>query len=536
VEEIKPLLTMEGITKTFPGVLALQEASLRVDYGEVHALIGQNGAGKSTLIKILTGAYHRDKGSILFDNKNIDFHSPQQAQAGGVSTIYQEVNLVPFRSVSENIFLGREPRRFGLLDWKSMNGQAATILERFGIRINVSQPLMSFNVATQQMVAIARAVSFHSKLVIMDEPTSSLDDPEVETLFEVIRQLKSEGVSVIFVSHRLDELYAVCDRVTIMRDGQTVATRPIAQVSKLELIALMLGKELGEVSRKGITAFGEEGEHHADRLILEARKLKRGQRLRGVDVSVRKGEIVGLAGLLGAGRTETARAIFGADALESGQVEVEGKPAHFKSPRDAIRAGIGLCSEDRKIEGIVPFMSVRENLTLALLPQLTRYGVVQRKKQQVIVESFIKKLGIKTSGPDQKIRELSGGNQQKVLLARWLCLNPRLLILDEPTRGIDVGAKGEIQSLIGELAGNGLGVLMISSELEELTEGCDRVVVLRDGQSVSELSRQQADLNQDTIMAAMAQSGEPGLNSTALEAQTPLSEAAAEEEEKGANG
>jgi galactofuranose transport system ATP-binding protein len=258
--------------------------------------------------------------------------------------------------------------------------------------------------------------------------------------------------------------------------------------------------------------------------------------LRGVDVSVRKGEIVGLAGLLGAGRTETARAIFGADALESGQVEVEGKPAHFKSPRDAIRAGIGLCSEDRKIEGIVPFMSVRENLTLALLPQLTRYGVVQRKKQQVIVESFIKKLGIKTSGPDQKIRELSGGNQQKVLLARWLCLNPRLLILDEPTRGIDVGAKGEIQSLIGELAGNGLGVLMISSELEELTEGCDRVVVLRDGQSVSELSRQQADLNQDTIMAAMAQSGEPGLNSTALEAQTPLSEAAAEEEEKGANG
>jgi galactofuranose transport system ATP-binding protein len=321
-----------------------------------------------------------------------------------------------------------------------------------------------------------------------------------------------------------------------MRDGQTVATRPIAHVSKLELIALMLGKELGEVRRKGITAFGEEGEHHADRLILEARKLKRGQRLRGVDVSVRKGEIVGLAGLLGAGRTETARAIFGADALESGQVEVEGKPAHFKSPRDAIRAGIGLCSEDRKIEGIVPFMSVRENLTLALLPQLTRYGVVQRKKQQVIVESFIKKLGIKTSGPDQKIRELSGGNQQKVLLARWLCLNPRLLILDEPTRGIDVGAKGEIQSLIGELAGNGLGVLMISSELEELTEGCDRVVVLRDGQSVSELSRQQADLNQDTIMAAMAQSGEPGLNSTALEAQTPLSEAAAEEEEKGANG
>jgi len=358
------------------------------------------------------------------------------------------------------------------------------------------------------MVAIARAVSFQSKLVIMDEPTSSLDEREVETLFEVIRQLKSEGVSVIFVSHRLDELYSVCDRVTIMRDGQTVATRSISDVSKLELIALMLGKELGEVRKQGVTAFGQETAHHAEQTLLEAHNLRRGQKLRGVDVSVRTGEIVGLAGLLGAGRTETARAIFGADTLESGQIDLAGKTVRFKSPKDAIRAGIGLCSEDRKIEGIIPYMSVRENLTLALLPQLTRYGIVQRKKQQTIVESFIKRLGIKTSGPDQKIRELSGGNQQKVLLARWMCLNPRLLLLDEPTRGIDVGAKGEIQSLIAELAGAGLGVLMISSELEELTEGCDRVVVLRDGQSVAELSKQSENLNQDTIMAAMAQGGD----------------------------
>ena len=503
-----PLLTMEGITKTFPGVLALQEAWLKVNYGEVHALIGQNGAGKSTLIKLLTGAYRRDKGTVLFDGKPIDFHSPQQAQAGGVSTIYQEVNLVPFRSVSENIFMGREPRRFGLINWKRMNQQAAALLARFGIRLDVTQPLNTFNVATQQMVAIARAVSFQSKLVIMDEPTSSLDEREVETLFEVIRQLKSEGVSVIFVSHRLDELYSVCDRVTIMRDGQTVATRFISDVSKLELIALMLGKELGEVRKQGVTAFGQETAHHAEQTLLEAHNLRRGQKLRGVDVSVRTGEIVGLAGLLGAGRTETARAIFGADTLESGQIDLAGKTVRFKSPKDAIRAGIGLCSEDRKIEGIIPYMSVRENLTLALLPQLTRYGIVQRKKQQTIVESFIKRLGIKTSGPDQKIRELSGGNQQKVLLARWMCLNPRLLLLDEPTRGIDVGAKGEIQSLIAELAGAGLGVLMISSELEELTEGCDRVVVLRDGQSVAELSKQSENLNQDTIMAAMAQGGD----------------------------
>lgn len=508
MEESKLLLSADGITKTFPGVLALQDAWLKVGYGEVHALIGENGAGKSTLIKILTGAYRPDKGTILFDGKQVDFHSPQQAQAGGVSTIYQEVNLVPFRSVSENIFLGREPRRFGLLDWKRMNREASTILERFGIRINVTQPLLNFNVATQQMVAIARAISFQSKLVIMDEPTSSLDEREVETLFEVIRQLKSEGVSVVFVSHRLDELYAVCDRVTVMRDGQTVTSQTIRAVSKLELIALMLGKELGEVRQRGATAFGEQGEHHHEHLLLEAYKLKRGQKLRSVDISVKTGEIVGLAGLLGAGRTETARAIFGVDTLEDGKIEVEGKVTHFKSPRDAIRAGIGLCSEDRKSEGIIPYMSVRENLTLALLPQLTRFGIVQREKQQTIVESFIKKLGIKTSGPEQKIRELSGGNQQKVLLARWLCLNPHLLILDEPTRGIDVGAKGEIQSLIGELASEGLGVLMISSELEELTEGCDRVVVLRDGKSVAELTKQNENLNQDAIMAAMAHEAE----------------------------
>ncbi len=503
---------MSGITKIFPGVLALQDASLTVGYAEVHALIGQNGAGKSTLIKILTGAYRRDHGSIIFDKKPVDFHSPQQAQAGGVSTIYQEVNLVPFRSVSENIFMGREPRRFGLLDWKRMNSEASLLLQRFGIQLDVTQPLHSFNVATQQMVAISRAVSFKSKLVIMDEPTSSLDEREVETLFEVVRQLKNEGVSVIFVSHRLDELYAVCDRVTVMRDGQTVANRSITEVTKLELIALMLGKELGEVRRKGITAFGEEGTHQAGKALLDARNLTRGQKLRGVNVRVQTGEIVGLAGLLGAGRTETARAIFGADPIDSGEIKVNEQPVRFKSPKDAIKAGIGLCSEDRKSEGIIPYMSVRENLTLALLPQLTRFGIVQRKKQQAIVDNFIKKLAIKTAGPEQKIRELSGGNQQKVLLARWMCLNPRLLILDEPTRGIDVGAKGEIQSLIGELANEGLGVLMISSELEELTEGCDRVVILRDGQSVTELTRQSDNLNQDLIMAAMAHGNQEVLN------------------------
>ncbi len=500
---------MEGITKRFPGVLALQNVSLRVGRGEVHALVGENGAGKSTLIKILTGAYKRDSGTITFDGRAVEFQSPQQAQANGLSTIYQEVNLVPFRSVSENIFMGREPRRFGFLDWRRMNTEASAILERLGLHVDVTQPLMNLNVAIQQMVAIARAVSFQSKLVVMDEPTSSLDDHEVETLFEVIRQLKAEGVSVIFITHRLDELYAVCDRVTIMRDGRTVDERPMQGITKLELVARMLGKDINEVRRAGQTGFGE-AVHEARGEVLAAENLKRGRALQDASVSVRAGEIVGLAGLLGSGRTETARVIFGADAPQSGQVQIEGKPVKFDSPADAIRAGIGFCSEDRKTEGIVPYMSVRENLTLALLPHLARYGVVEREKQEQIVDQFIKRLGIKTAGPDQPIRELSGGNQQKVLLARWLALNPRLLILDEPTRGIDVGAKGEIQALIDELARGGLGVLMITSEIEELTEGCDRVVVLRDGRTVAELPHE--EVSQAAIMAAMAHGAEAGEN------------------------
>jgi ribose transport system ATP-binding protein len=394
-----------------------------------------------------------------------------------------------------------------LIDWRRMHADADELLGRLGVHVDVAQPLMNLNVAVQQMVAIARAISFKSKLVVMDEPTSSLDEREVATLFDVIRQLKAGGVSVIFVSHRLDELWAICDRVTIMRDGQTVDERPLAEIGKLELVARMLGKELGEVRRSGQTGFAA-GQHQAEGLLLEAGGLRSGRALQGASVSVRAREIVGLAGLLGAGRTEVARAVFGADPIESGEVRFEGRPVHFRSPADAIQAGIGFCSEDRKAEGIIPSMSVRENITLAALPTLARNGIVSRDRQQAIVERFIERLGIKTAGPDQPIRELSAGNQQKVLLARWLCLNPRLLILDEPTRGIDVGAKSEIQGLINELADNGLGVLMISSEIEELTEGCDRVVVLRDGRTVAELPHE--TISQDAIMAAMAHgAGEP---------------------------
>ena len=496
-----PLLEMSDIVKTFPGVVALSGAHIAVGRGEVHGLVGQNGAGKSTLIKILTGALRPDSGRIVFDGTPVSFRTPQHAQANGVSTIYQEINLVPYRSIAENIFMGREPRRFGFIDWRLMNREAAEVLERMGIRVRVNQPLMNLNVATQQMVAIARAVSFNARLVVMDEPTSSLDDREVATLFDVIRRLKRDGVSVIFITHRLDELYQVCDRVTVMRDGLTVEDRAMEGIGKLGLVGKMLGREFGETGQASQTAF-TEGKQPTDRVVVEATGLRRGRALQNASVSVNAGEIVGLAGLLGSGRTETARAIFGADMLEDGEVRFEGEPVYFASPRDAIDAGVGFCSENRKEEGIIPYLSVRENLTLAALPMLTRRGIVDKETQRELVDRYIERLGIRTAGPEQPIRELSGGNQQKVLLARWLCLNPKLLILDEPTRGIDVGAKAEIQRLINELADDGLAVLMISSEIEELTEGSDRVMVLRDGRSVVELAREA--ITADAIMDAMA--------------------------------
>lgn len=496
------ILDMKDITKVFPGIVALDKADLDVRRGEVHALVGENGAGKSTMIKILTGAYMRDGGSVLLDGKEIEFHTPQQAQENGISTIYQEINLVPLRSVAENIMMGREPVRYGIINWKKMNTEASHLLDQLGIDIDVTRPLMDYSIATQQMTAIARAVSFKSKLVVMDEPTSSLDEHEVNTLFESIRRLQADGVAVIFITHRLDELFVICDRITIMRDGKTIGTHAIGEITKLELVAKMLGKDLGEVQKRGATAFDAEKKRTGGEVILNVDGIKNPPVLEDASLNVRKGEIVGLAGLLGAGRTEVARVIFGADPMAEGTIHFEGKPVQVQSTRDAINSGIGYCSEDRKAEGIVPYLSVAENLTLAALPTLTRNGVVNRNKQKQIVDKFIKMLGIKLSSPDQKIRELSGGNQQKVLLARWLCLDPKLLILDEPTRGIDVGAKGEIQKIISNLADSEVGVLMITSEIEELTEGSDRVFVMRDRRTVAELGKD--EINQDAIMHSMA--------------------------------
>jgi ribose transport system ATP-binding protein len=480
----------------------LTDASLEIEAGEVMALVGQNGAGKSTMIKILTGAYRRDSGDVTFEGTSVDFPTPHAAQDAGISTIYQEINLVPLRSVAENIFLGREPRRFGLVDWRRLNEEAAAILRRFNIDVDVRRPLGAFNAATRQMVAIARAVSRKARLVIMDEPTSSLDERETEVLFETIRTLRADGVSVLFVSHRLDELYAVCDRVTIMRDGRTVAVSPMSAISKLELVVAMLGRHVGQSGPRASVAIGP------DTVPLAAiDHLAAGRRVRDVSLAIRPGEIVGLAGLLGSGRTETARVLFGADRRDGGEIRVAGTPVDYHEPIDAIRDGLGFCTEDRKVEGIVPEMSVRENLTLALLPRLTRAGIVDEDRQRAIVDDFIRRLGVKAASAEQRIRELSGGNQQKVLLARWLCMNPRLLIVDEPTRGIDVGAKAEILKILRELAAEGLGVLMISSEIEEILDAADRILVLSDGRNAASFSRQ--DASEDKIMHAMAHTAGP---------------------------
>ena len=495
-----PLLVMGDINKRFQGVQALSAATLEVDPGEIMALVGQNGAGKSTMIKVLTGAYRRDSGSILFAGQPSDFTSPQAAQRGGISTIYQEINLVPFRSVAENVFLGREHRRYGLLDWSRINTEAAELLRRFAVAIDVRRPLIEFSTAIQQMVAIARAVSFKAQLVIMDEPTSSLDEREVAVLFDVMRRLRAEGVAVIFVGHRLDELYRVCDRVTVMRDGRTVMVSPMADIGKLNLIAAMLGRDL-ETVRAHSTGFSA-AQAAAGEVVLSAEGLRIGRKVRDARVEVRERQIVGLTGLLGSGRTEVARAIFGADPPDAGTIEISGRPVLPQEPAEAIALGVAYCSEDRKADGIVPDMSVRENMTLGILPRLTSMGIVDEARQREIVDKFMKRLAIKASSTEQKIRELSGGNQQKVLLARWLCTDPKLLILDEPTRGIDVGAKVEIQALIRELADQGLGVLMISSELEEITEGADRVFVLSDGRTVADLSH--AEASASAIIAAMA--------------------------------
>ena len=497
------VLEVAGVNKSFAGVHALRDVDFALRPAEVHALIGENGAGKSTLIKVMTGVYRPDTGTVRLAGRGRDFRNPLEAQAAGISTIYQEVNLVPLMSVARNLHLGREPRRFGLVDVSRMNREAAEVLGRYGVDVDVTRPLRTLGLGAQQMVALARAVQVDARVVIMDEPTSSLEPREVETLFDVIRGLKDQGIAVVYVSHRLDELYAICDRVTVMRDGAVVHTGEIAELERLKLVSLMLGREMAAVRDKGTTAFdADRHDRRSGQPALRATDLTVRHRVHNVSLDVHPGEVVGLGGLLGAGRSETAKAIVGALATDAGSVEVEGKPLRHRSPAAAIRAGVVMLPEDRKVEGIIPNLSVRENISLAALPRLSRAGVVSQAKQDEVVRFFMERLRIKASGPDQKVSDLSGGNQQKVLLARWLCLNPKVLLLDEPTRGIDVGAKAEVQGLIDELAGDGLGVLLISSDLEELIEGSDRVVILKDGHVVGHLADD--EVTEEGLLGALA--------------------------------
>lgn len=500
------LLQMSEITKSFGGVPALSDGTLTIAAGEVHSVVGQNGAGKSTLIKILTGVYRRDGGTVRWQGREVDLRSPREAQGAGIATIYQELTLVPQRTVIENIVLGYEPRtRFGMIDWRAAEARTRDVLDSFSIDLDPHRALGSYPTAIQQLVAIGRAAAMDAKLLIMDEPTSSLDEREVEVLFGVIRQLKAQGTSVLYVSHFLDEIFAICDSVTILRDGRTVGTARIEGLTKLDLIAGMLGRSAEDIRRAGMTELAGGARAEGGAVVLEATGIATDRRLRKLDLTLRAGEIVGLAGLLGSGRTEAARATFGMDRLSAGEMRLGGAPTAITSPRAAIAAGIAFLSEDRKTEGIIPDLSVRENLTLALLPRLCRMGVVDEARERKIVEGFIKALDIKTTHMDQPIRELSGGNQQKVLLGRWLAIEPRLLILDEPTRGVDVGAKREIQAIIRQKVQEGCAVLLISSEFEELIEGAHDIVVMQEGRSTARLSN--PGVTEDQLIHAMAAGG-----------------------------
>ncbi len=501
VDQPDPVLEIVGVCKQFTGVHALRDVSMTLRAGQVHALIGENGAGKSTLIKVATGAYTADSGEIRLNGRLVTFGSPLAAQHAGISTIYQEINLVPLMSVARNLYLNREPRRFGLIDSAAMKRDARRVLREFGVDVNPGRPLRELGLGAQQMVAIARAVQLDAQVVIMDEPTSSLERREVETLFGVIERLRDHGIAIIYVSHRLDELFRICDRVTVMRDGRVVHESAMSAVDRLRLVSLMLGRDMAEVTRLGSTAFSADREIQ-DAPVLRATALTSRRGLAEVSVDVRPGEVVGLGGLLGAGRSETVRAIVGALKTESGSVEIDGATVRRNSTPAAIKAGVVLLPEDRKSEGIIPNLSVRENIVLAALPRISWAGLLNRSKQDEIVDYFIKRLQIKASSPDQQVSELSGGNQQKVMLARSLCLNPKVLLLDEPTRGIDVGAKAEVQAVIDELAKDGLAVVLISSELEELIEGSARVVVLKDGHVVGELRGD--DVTEDALMSALA--------------------------------
>jgi ABC-type sugar transport system ATPase subunit len=494
---------MAGVSKRFPGVQALDDVSLEVRPGEVHALLGENGAGKSTLLKILSGAQRPDSGTLSLDGEPMTFASPHDAQMLGIVTIYQEFTLAPNMSIAENVFIGREPGRWPFVDRRRMARETLAITQRLGLNLKPRAIVHDLSVAEQQMVEIARALSMKSRLIVMDEPTSALSAAEVEKLFRIIRDLKAQGLSIVFVTHRLEEVMAICDRFTVLRDGKQVGVGNVADTSIEAIIRLMVGREVnalfthreeaspGDVALavRGLTRRGNAQDPHAT--VIE-----------DVSLAVRRGEILGIAGLVGAGRTEMARAVFGADPFDAGTVLVDGKPVTIRSPQEAIGHGIGLVPEDRKQQALFLSLAVRTNLTMAAHDRVSRWGVfIDEKRERALVEEYRKTLNIRMAGQDQIIANLSGGNQQKVVLARWLALRPKVLIVDEPTRGIDVGAKVEVHNLLFELARSGIAIIAISSELPEVLAIADRIVTMREGRITGEIGAREA--SEERLMAMM---------------------------------
>lgn len=496
------LLVMEDISKAFPGVQALENVSLTLKRGEILCLVGENGAGKSTLMKVLTGVDWPDSGKIILDDKEIQAKSPQHAQFLGISTVYQEVNLCPNLTVAENILLGHEPHKMGRIDWAKMNVLASEILQRLlGVDIDVNKQLGSFSVAIQQMVAIARALDIESaKILILDEPTSSLDVHETQQLFKVMRKLKNDGVGIIFITHFIGQVYEISDRITVLRNGKLVGTYDTASITRVELIAKMIGRSLAEFEEMSKIKL-ESSKHIKSEALLQARELGLTGSIRPFDLDLHAGEVVGLAGLLGSGRTETASILFGVEKPDTGMITFNGNVVQDHSPLGSIQRGVALCPEDRKAAGIVDDLTVRENIVLAIQANKGWFKYLSLPEQYGIAEKYIKLLNIATPSADQPVKNLSGGNQQKVILARWLATNPQVLILDEPTRGIDVGTKAEIQKLVLSLAEEGMACVFISSELEEVLRTSHRIVVLREREKVAEFA---GEANENKIIHAIA--------------------------------
>lgn len=498
-----PLLHMEGISKAFPGVQALRDVHLTVERGEIHALMGENGAGKSTLMKVLTGAYQADAGTITWRGETAAIHAPGDAQALGISMIHQELSLLPYMTVGQNIFLGREPRGRlpGWIDWGALYRETAVWLDQLDLNVDPRAEARDLSIAQQQMVEVAKALSLEASLIVMDEPTSSLTEQETEVLFAMMRTLRERGVSIIYISHRLEEVFAIADKVTVLRDGRYIATHPTSELTPQQIVSLMVGRELVD------DLYAYSPTERRD-VALETTELSDGRELRQVSFTLHGGEILGLAGLIGAGRTALAETLFGIRRATAGQIRLGGETVRIRSPQDAIKAGLGFVPEDRKQQGLFLNMAVRENIVMSGMGQVTQWGFVRPAQANEVAGALVKKLDVRTPGLRQLVRNLSGGNQQKVVIARWLMLQPRVLILDEPTRGVDVGAKAEIHALMRQLAADGVAVLMISSELPEVLGVSDRVMVMHEGRVTGEFSRDEA--TQDKIMHAATGGGQDG--------------------------